>query len=208
MDEIDQTPSQKVLNLDREKSNSANDIQLTQRSEEHDGMRVSNAKNKEYFEIEFDKNSFDRSPRVCPEEKVYNINQENCIAELPEFNKKIDDGIEKSETYEEKKQKAIEIMKKYESNKEEEEVEDNDHHYEEFSNRWEYWLSIIGYVVGFANIWRFPYLLYSNGGGAFFDSLCYFNNFYMNSFIFYLKQHMDSLLKLRYISYIRDYHQS
>ena len=88
MDEIDQTPSQKVINLDREKSNSANDIQLTQRSEENDGMRVSNANNKEYFEIELDKNSFDRSPRVCPEEKVNNINQENCIAELPEFNKK------------------------------------------------------------------------------------------------------------------------
>ena len=38
---------------------------------------------------------------------------------------------------------------------------------EGFSNNIEYWLSCIGYSVGYGNIWRFPYLLFTNGGGAF-----------------------------------------
>ncbi len=40
-------------------------------------------------------------------------------------------------------------------------------HKDEFGRAVEYWLSCIGYAVGYGNIWRFPYLLFSNGGGAF-----------------------------------------
>jgi len=36
-----------------------------------------------------------------------------------------------------------------------------------YSNRCEYMLTLVGYSVGFGNIWRFPYLAYANGGGAF-----------------------------------------
>ena len=43
----------------------------------------------------------------------------------------------------------------------------NDYHSGRFSNQIEFWLSCIGYAVGYGNIWRFPYMLYRNGGGTF-----------------------------------------
>ncbi|XP_041801906.1 sodium- and chloride-dependent neutral and basic amino acid transporter B(0+)-like [Chelmon rostratus] len=44
---------------------------------------------------------------------------------------------------------------------------DENHKRGNWANKTEYMLTMIGYAIGLGNIWRFPYLAYKNGGGAF-----------------------------------------
>ncbi|XP_036948166.1 sodium- and chloride-dependent betaine transporter-like [Acanthopagrus latus] len=53
-------------------------------------------------------------------------------------------------------------------------MEEKDENREQWRKKREYILAAAGNVVGIGNVWRFPYLCYKNGGGAFLLPYCIF----------------------------------
>jgi len=46
-------------------------------------------------------------------------------------------------------------------------VKEETHKPATFDHAIQYWLSCLGFAVGFGNVWRFPYLCYKSGGAVF-----------------------------------------
>jgi SNF family Na+-dependent transporter len=133
------------------------------------------------FENPFDDNSDKFKDEVFQEiEMDENVNDDfknsmnkSPFAELPEMPHKRSKSISKNEKGNGKK---TDLMNGEIDRSDQENEQNNnapapevDPHTtsDEFGSSVEYWLSVIGYAVGFGNVWRFPYLLYENGGGAF-----------------------------------------
>lgn len=44
---------------------------------------------------------------------------------------------------------------------------DEEEEHEHYDSFFQYVLSVLGFTVGYGGLWRFPYLVYDNGGGVF-----------------------------------------